>query len=538
MCFLIDRPQTSTKKSSCRTRRVSQSTKDTQWPPKMSKRAAQDDELQTALKAGQRPTAGTNGENGLEFEDEFEDEYESEDELMVAGVDGRPDTEREAANGDAMDVDSKQQTFIPGRSILQPGLSLTPDPSTYEMLHVMSTSWPCLSFDIVRDNLGDQRKAYPRTLYAVGGTQAETAKPNDNELYILKLSSLSRMDRGNQTDSESDDDESDDEGTTEPVLESKSIHLPSTTNRIRSFQSSSSDPSQIPPTLTATSLENGQILIHDVTPYLHALSTPGFTLPPSASKPLSTLRMHKTEGYALDWASPTLWPSGHLLSGDNSGQIFSTKRTEGGGFVTDARPLVGHSSAVEELQWSPNEKNVFASCSSDGTVKVWDVRSKSRNPAVDVKVSDVDVNVMSWSRNTFHLLATGADDGGWAVWDLRQWKPQQGTTMGKPSPVADFTFHKKPITSIEWHPSDDSVVGVACADGTATLWDLAVELDDEEYGREAGLGLGDGKEKVPPQLLFIHHVEDCKELHWHPQMPGTVMVTGGNGFGVFKTISV
>ena len=155
---------------------------------------------------------------------------------------------------------------------------------------------------------------------------------------------------------------------------------------------------------------------------------------------------------------------------------------------------------------------------------------------------------MSWSRQTSHLLATGCDDGEWAVWDLRQWKPQNGgskdtpqataSSQIKPTPVAKFNFHKKPITSIEWHPSDDSVVGVACADGTATLWDLAVELDDEEYGREAGLGLGSGGERVPPQLLFIHSAEDVKELHWHPQMQGTVMCTGGTGFGVFKTISV
>jgi ribosome assembly protein RRB1 len=30
-----------------------------------------------------------------EFEDEFEDEFESEDEILEAGVDGRPDAERE-----------------------------------------------------------------------------------------------------------------------------------------------------------------------------------------------------------------------------------------------------------------------------------------------------------------------------------------------------------------------------------------------------------------------------------------------------------
>lgn len=511
----------------------------------MSKRTAEDQELAEPLKAGQRPESGADGEPTLDFEDEFEDEYESEDEIMEAGVDGRPDAEREAEQAqDAMDIDSKDQTFIPGRSTLQPGMSLTPDPSTYEMLHLMTTTWPCLSFDIVRDNLGDNRKQYPRTLYAVAGTQAESARAKENELYVLRLSSLSKMDRGNETDSESDsDDGGDEEGSSDPILESRSIPLPSTTNRIRAFQpvASTPDPTQITQTLTATSLENGQVLIHDVTPYLHALSTPGYTLPPNASKPLSTLRMHKTEGYALDWAPASSHPHGRLLSGDNAGQIFSTQRTEGGGWVTDTRPFVGHTDAVEELQWSPNEKFVFASASSDGTVKVWDVRSKSRKPMIDVKISNTDVNVMSWSTQTSHLLATGADDGHWAVWDLRQWKPEPGAAAGaqlKSSPVADFHFHKKPITSIEWHPSDDSVVAIACADNTATLWDLAVELDDEEYGKETGLGLGEGAEKVPPQLLFIHHVEDGKELHWHPQMPGTVMVTGGSGLGAFKTISV
>lgn len=442
-----------------------------------------------------------------------------------------------------MDVDSKDQTFIPGRSILQPGMSLMPDPSTYEMLHTLSTTWPCLSFDIVRDNLGDSRKQYPRTLYAVAGTQAHSTRSKENELMILKLSSLSKMDRGNETGSESDSESNEEEDYSDPILESRSIALPSTTNRIRSFQppsSSTQDLAQISPTLTATSMENAQILIHDVTPHLRSLSTPGQLLNSTASKPLSTLRMHKSEGYALDWAPATSYPLGRLLSGDSDGLIFSTQRTEGGGWVTDNRPFTGHDGSVEEIQWSPNEKTVFASASSDGTVKVWDIRSKSRKPAVDVRISTTDVNVMSWSRETFHLLATGADDGEWAVWDLRQWKPQNSNSGGepRPSPIADFKFHKKPITSIEWHPTDDSVVGLACADNTATLWDLAVELDDEEYGKEAGLGLGEGNEKVPPQLLFIHHVEDGKELHWHPQMPGTVMVTGGSGFGVFKTISV
>jgi ribosome assembly protein RRB1 len=426
-----------------------------------------------------------------------------------------------------MDIDT--ETFIPGRSKLADGQTLTPDTSTYEMLHTLSTPWPCLSFDVLRDNLGDNRKTYPVTVFAVAGTQADSAHTNDNELMILKLSSLSRTERqdeGSDSDSDSDDEASD------PVLESKSISLPSTTNRIRAFQyppSPSADPTIPPTTLTATMLESSQVLIHDVTPYLTSLTSPGSSIAPNANKPISTLRMHKTEGYALDWSPASSNPLGKLLTGDNNGLIYATTRTEGGGWTTNDRPFIGHTSSVEELQWSPNERNVFASASSDGTVKVWDVRSKSRKPAVDVKISKTDINVMSWSQQTFHLLATGADDGEWAVWDLRQWKPStpgQISAQLAPKPVASFNFHQKPVTSIEWHPSDDSVVAVASSDNTLTLWDLAVEIDDEEAGR----GRGEMKD-LPPQMLFVHYMEDLKELHWHPQIPGAVAATGSKGFG-------
>jgi ribosome assembly protein RRB1 len=62
----------------------------------MSKRPAEDHgNGGVALKGGDRPEKPDLNEVG-EFEDEFEDEYESEDEILEAGVDGRPDTEREA----------------------------------------------------------------------------------------------------------------------------------------------------------------------------------------------------------------------------------------------------------------------------------------------------------------------------------------------------------------------------------------------------------------------------------------------------------
>lgn len=63
----------------------------------MSKRTADlEEEQSAALKAGQRPLSDAPPDEVGEFEDEFEDEFESEDEILEAGVDGRPDEEREA----------------------------------------------------------------------------------------------------------------------------------------------------------------------------------------------------------------------------------------------------------------------------------------------------------------------------------------------------------------------------------------------------------------------------------------------------------
>lgn len=62
----------------------------------MSKRAADATaDESAALKAGERPIADAPPNEAGEFEDEFEDEFESEDEILEAGVDGRPDAERE-----------------------------------------------------------------------------------------------------------------------------------------------------------------------------------------------------------------------------------------------------------------------------------------------------------------------------------------------------------------------------------------------------------------------------------------------------------
>jgi ribosome assembly protein RRB1 len=110
------------------------------------------------------------------------------------------------------------------------------------------------------------------------------------------------------------------------------------------------------------------------------------------------------------------------------------------------------------------------------------------------------------------------------------------STGPDPTPVASFSWHRAPVTSIEWHPTEDSIFAASGADDQVTLWDLAVEQDDEEMTDGPS---GPNEQDIPPQLLFVHQGQkDVKEVHWHPQIPGAVISTALDGFNIFKTISV
>lgn len=69
------------------------------------------------------------------------------------------------------------KTYLPGQP-LKEDEHLVCDQSAYVMLHQAQTGAPCLSFDIVLDNLGNDRDQFPMTAYMVAGTQASSAHLN------------------------------------------------------------------------------------------------------------------------------------------------------------------------------------------------------------------------------------------------------------------------------------------------------------------------------------------------------------------------
>lgn len=190
--------------------------------------------------------------------------------------------------------------------------------------------------------------------------------------------------------------------------------------------------------------------------------------------------------------------------------------------------MVGHTASVEDLQWSPNERSVLASCSVDKSIRIWDVRASPQKACMLTcdNAHQSDINVISWNRSE-PFIASGGDDGFLHIWDLRQFQTKQ--------PIATFKHHTDHITTVEWNPKDPTVLASGGDDDQIALWDLAVEKDSDQETSE----VDDDIKKLPPQLLFIHQGQkEIKELHWHPQLPGVILSTAHSGFNIFRTISV
>lgn len=239
-----------------------------------------------------------------------------------------------------------------------------------------------------------------------------------------------------------------------------------------------------------------------------------------SNKQIMTHSGHREEGFAVDWSRKA---AGSLLTGDCSGGVHLWKPTEAGWTVAPGWEL---GTSVEDLQWSPTEATVFASGDCNNDICIFDTR-KPGAPMLKHRAHDADVNVISWNHNVSNLLASGSDDGVFAVWDLR--------AFGK-EPLARFTTHTTPITSLEWHPTDESMI-VVSDESAVFVYDLSIEEDAEEAaaaGGAAAAGAGEGEAKIPPQMLFMHCGSTSnKEAHWHPQIPSLVMTTALTGFNVF-----
>ena len=360
------------------------------------------------------------GEDALAFEDPFGDEFEEEqfEEEFKGGLDDdeadadeedeeeasmrQEQADRKSAAQAAIDEDDgdnlvPKDVWRPGVDQIAEGEELEYDPSAYIMYHSLQAEWPCLSFDILRDSLGENRQRFPLTMFAITGSQADRA--DKNKVTLLKLSDLQKTQSGVDSEEDEDDDQIDED----PTIEHVNVNHAGCVNRIRSMPQQAG--------VVATMADTSQVHIFDFTDSLRSMMTKG-PRGVAPTKPVYSFRGHRSEGYAVDW-SPAV--EGRLATGDCAGAIHIWNSTSGSAnWQVDAKAYTGHEGTVEDLQWSPTEGTVFSSASSDRTVRIWDTRGKT-GPQITIDAHTDDVNVISWNRSVAYLLASGCEDGSFKV---------------------------------------------------------------------------------------------------------------------------
>jgi ribosome assembly protein RRB1 len=454
------------------------------------------------------------------------------------------------------------------------------DPTAYKMYHAMQNEWPSLSFDFIYDTYGIARTKFPHTMLLVCGTQAEGG-PQHNQLTVMKISDLHRIhidtdddilgeeikndddndddDNDNDDDDDDDDDDVDDEEV-EPVMEHYTIQHYGGVNRLRVMKQHYNS------NIVASWSDVGTVNLYNIQNIRQRFLEPDHKVTTTTTNTLNATSAFYSynneetgvEGFALDW-SPIV--AGRLATGDCHGSIhlWTPTSNDGGSTynvsylynnVASANNHSRHSTSsspinsVEDVQWSPTEATVLAAASCDGSVRIFDIR-KPGQAMIGHHIHDADVNVLSWNPLVTNLLATGGDDGTLAVWDLRHFTnrnvaPNAGA--GAIQPLARFTPHTTPITSVEWHPTDESML-VASDDVGTYIYDLSVEEDDttatanlQQQQQQLATFANNNNNNVvvPPQLLFVHNgSEQFKEVHWHPQITSCVMTTALTGFSIF-----
>ncbi|EGN96839.1 hypothetical protein SERLA73DRAFT_170214 [Serpula lacrymans var. lacrymans S7.3] len=195
--------------------------------------------------------------------------------------------------------------------------------------------------------------------------------------------------------------------------------------------------------------------------------------------PIRAWQEHSREVFSVDWSNikkDTFASS----SWDGNVKLWQPDRPR------SVMTLHAHLSCVYQALFSPHQPDILATCSTDGTVKLFDLRSPSyatsdpssnaftnplSAPVLTIPASGTEVLTIDWNKYRPYLLASGGVDKALKVWDCRMvqtMQPSQQAVGG----VCELQLagHEYAIRKVQWSPHRPDVIASASYDMTCRIW--------------------------------------------------------------------
>ncbi|XP_058057291.1 pre-mRNA 3' end processing protein WDR33 [Anopheles bellator] len=239
------------------------------------------------------------------------------------------------------------------------------------------------------------------------------------------------------------------------------------------------------------------------------------------------LQAHDVSVRTMVWSHNDNW----MVTGDHGGYVKYWQSN-----MNNVKMFQAHKDPIRGISFSPSDAK-FASCSDDGTVRVWDfLRCQEervlRGHGADVKCvhwhpqkalivsgsKDNQQPIKLWDPKCGQALATlhahkstvmdlkWNDNGNWLVTASRDHLLKLFDLRNLSEEVQVFRGHKKEASAVSWHPVHEGLFASGGSDGSILFWNVGT---DKEVGS-----------------IDMAHDSIVWTLAWHPL--GHILCSGSN----------